>query len=233
MPNFKGTRFNNAHETLIWASKNKNSKPTFHYKTMKNYNDDKQMRSDWNISICSGGERMKTNGEKAHSTQKPQELLYRIILSTSNVGDVILDPFMGSGTTGAAAKLLNRKYIGIEKEAKYIKVAEERINKIKSIKDEDLVYHMEVKKPKVPFGTLIEAGKIKVGEFIYSKDEKYKARVLADASINSDDITGSIHKVSAHIFNKESNNGWTFWYVKRNNKMVSIDELREEYFKNK
>src|SRR3989338_7557505 len=130
MPNFKGTRFNNAHETLIWASKNKNSKYKFHYKSMKAFNDDKQMRSDWYIPICQGEERIRINGEKAHSTKKPEELLYRIILSTSDVGDIILDPFMGSGTTGAIAKLLRRKYIGFEKEAFYIKVGEVIVDKL-------------------------------------------------------------------------------------------------------
>lgn len=230
MPNFKGTRFNNAHETLIWASKNKNSRYTFHYKTMKAFNDDLQLRSDWYIPICNGGERLKDEkGNKLHSTQKPEALLYRIIISTSNPGDVVLDPFMGSGTTGAIAKKLGRNFIGIEKDEKYIKFANERIEKAKPYVNHTLKYPFEAKKPRVPFGTLIENGFIKAGENLYSKNKKYKAEVLANATIVSNGKSGSIHKVSAELLGKTSNNGWTFWYVERNDKLKSIDELRNEY----
>lgn len=201
MPNFKGTRFNNAQETLILASKNQKSKPTFHYKAMKGHNDDKQMRSDWYIPICNGGERIKVNGEKAHSTQKPEALLYRVILSTSNVGDVVLDPFMGSGTTGAVAKKLGRNFIGIERESFYIKVANNRIKKIQTLGNELLEYPSEIKKPKVPFGSLIETSFIKSGDYLYSKDKKHKALILADATLKWNDKVGSIHKISAEIFN--------------------------------
>ncbi|MEM3116470.1 MAG: site-specific DNA-methyltransferase, partial [Candidatus Pacearchaeota archaeon] len=229
MPNFKGTRFNNAHETLIWASKNKDSRYTFHYKTMKAFNDDLQLRSDWYIPICNGGERIRINGEKAHSTQKPEALLYRIIISTSNPNDIILDPFMGSGTTGAVAKKLGRNFIGIEKEESYIKIANERIANVKPYVNQTLTYPFETKKPKVPFGNLIEAGLIKPGEKLFSKDKKYKAEVLANATIVLDNISGSIHSVSAQALGKTSNNGWTFWYVERNNGLKSIDDLRKEY----
>lgn len=230
MPNFKGTRFNNAHETLIWASKEKDSRYTFHYKTMKAFNDDLQLRSDWYIPICNGGERLKDKeGNKVHSTQKPEALLYRIIISTSNPGDVVLDPFMGSGTTGAIAKKLGRNFIGIEKEDKYIKVANERIKNAKPYVHDTLTYPFEAKKPKVPFGNLMENGFIQVGENIYSKDKKHKAKVLANATLISDDKSGSIHKVSAELLGKTSNNGWTFWFVERNDKLKSIDELRDEY----
>ncbi len=229
MPNFKGTRFNNAHETLIWASKSKNAKYTFHYKAMKVLNEDLQMRSDWLLPICQGEERIKVNGEKAHSTQKPAELLYRVILSSSNVGDIVLDPFFGSGTTGAVAKKLGRNFIGIEREEFYIEVAKERIDKVTSIKSELLVHHIEKKKPKVPFGNLIEKGFIEVGEIIYSKDKKFQAQVMADSSLLWQDSCGSIHKISAMILGKESNNGWSFWWVLRENKMISIDVLRDEY----
>jgi len=230
MPNFKGTRFNNAHETLIWAAKSKTTRYTFHYKAMKTFNDDLQMRSDWHIPICSGKERLKVNGQKAHSTQKPAELLLRIILSTSNVGDIILDPFMGSGTTGAVAKRLGRNFIGIEKEEFYVKVATERIEKIKPIKIDYLNYKIEAKPPKVPFGNLIEKGLVKIGERIYSRDRKFSATVSANASIETDEgFVASIHKVSANYLNKRSNNGWKFWYVERNNKLVSIDDLRTQY----
>jgi len=231
MPNFKGTRFNNAQETLIWAAKNQKSKYTFHYKSMKAFGDDKQMRSDWYIPICNGKERIKLNGEKAHSTQKPEALLYRIILSTSNPGEIILDPFMGSGTTGAVAKKLGRNFIGIEKENTYIKIANERIKKVKQIDDKLLSYAIEDKKPKVPFGNLIESGLIKVGDFLYSKDKKQKAKVLANATLEWENKTGSIHKTSATILGKTANNGWTFWFVSQNDKLILIDELRNQYIK--
>ena len=231
MPNFKGTRFNNAHETLIWASKNKDSRYTFHYKTMKAFNDDLQLRSDWYIPICNGGERIRVNGEKAHSTQKPEALLYRIIISTSNPGDIILDPFMGSGTTGAVAKKLGRNFIGIEKEEFYIKIANERIANSKPYIHQTLTYPFEAKKPKIPFGNLIEVGLIKPGEKLISKDKKYTAEVLANATIVSGDVSGSIHSVSAQLLGKTSNNGWTFWFVEKDNNLKSIDELRKEYAK--
>jgi DNA modification methylase len=230
MPNFKGTRFNNAHETLIWASKNKNSKYKFHYKSMKAFNDDKQMRSDWYIPICLGNERIRINGEKAHSTQKPEELLYRIILSSSNVGDIVLDPFIGSGTTGAIAKLLRRKYIGFEKEAFYRKVAEDRIKKIVSVDEDTLLYQIERPKPKVPFGNLIKEDYIKVGEIIVDKLGNNKAKINADGTISNGEV-GSIHSVSAKILGKESNNGWDYWYVIREGKLKSINDLRFQYAK--
>ncbi len=230
MPNFKGTRFNNAHETLIWASKHKDSRYTFHYKTMKAFNDDLQLRSDWYIPICNGGERLKdSEGKKVHSTQKPEALLYRIIISTSNPSDIVLDPFMGSGTTGAIAKKLGRNFIGIEKEENYIKVANERIANAKPYVHQTLTYPFEAKKPKVPFGNLIERGFVKAGEKLFSKDKKLKAEVLANATIVLNDISGSIHSVSAQALGKTSNNGWTFWFVERNNNLKSIDDLRKEY----
>lgn len=187
------------------------------------------MRSDWYIPIRNGDERIKHNGKKAHSTQKPEELLYRIILSTSNVGDLVLDPFMGSGTTAAVAKKLKRNYIGIEKEEFYVKIAKERLEKIKPIEKELLEYPIERPIPKVPFGNLIEKNLIDVGEFLYSKDKKFKAQVLSDASIIFNGEVGSIHKISSLILNKPSNNGWTFWYVERDNELVSIDLIRNEY----
>lgn len=229
MPNFKGTRFNNAHETLIWSTKSQKSKYTFHYHSMKVMNDDLQMRSDWLIPICSGDERIKVNGQKAHSTQKPAELLLRIILSTSNPNDIVLDPFSGSGTTAAVAKRLGRRYIAFEKEASYIEIANERLAKIIPIDKPLLEYKIEKKKPKVPFGSLIERGYIKIGEILYSKKADVQAQVLADSTINYNGEVGSIHKISASILDKTNNNGWDFWYVNRNNKLVSIDELRYAY----
>ena len=230
MPNFKGTRFNNAHETLIWAAKSKDAKYTFHYKAMKAYNDDLQMRSDWYIPICSGKERLKINGKKLHSTQKPQELLFRIILATTNPSDIILDPFMGSGTTGAVAKLLGRNFIGIEKDPVYVREATKRIEQIRPVDIKLLNYKIEQKPPRVPFGSLIEKGLIKIGEKIYSKDKKFSATVLANASVEtSDGFVGSIHKVSAKYLNKQANNGWKFWYVERDGQLISIDDLRNQY----
>ncbi len=231
MPNFKGTRFNNAHETLIWATKSKTSKYTFHYHSMKAMNDDLQMRSDWLIPICQGNERIRINGQKVHSTQKPAELLYRIILATSNPGDIVLDPFSGSGTTAAVAKRLGRNFIAFDKEEFYVKIGTERVEKVIPLAKPYLEYKVEKRKPKVSFGNLIEKGYIKIGEYLYSKDGKYKACVLADASITYNDTAGSIHKISAKILGRDSNNGWTFWYVKRNDKLISIDLLRYEYEK--
>lgn len=231
MPNFKGTRFNNSHETLIWAAKNSKSRYTFHYKSMKIFNDEKQMRSDWYIPICNGGERIYKNGQKAHSTQKPEALLYRIIISTTNPGDIILDPFMGSGTTAAVAKKLQRKYIGIEREAKYIEIAEERLQRIEPITDSLLSYSIENARPKVAFGNLIETGYLVVGEKLYSKDRKYYAKILANGSISWFGEVGSIHSISAKILKKTNNNGWGYWFIERNGMLKSIDDLRTNYFK--
>jgi site-specific DNA-methyltransferase (adenine-specific)/modification methylase len=229
MPNFKGTRFNNAHETMLWATKSEKSKYTFHYHSMKTMNEDLQMRSDWLIPICQGEERIKVNGQKAHSTQKPEELLYRVILSTSNFGDVILDPFSGSGTTAAVAKKLGRNFIAFEREQFYIDVANIRLKEIVPIKENLLEYKVEVKKPKVPFINLMDKNFVKAGDFLFSKDEKLKAQIQADSSLESNGFVGSIHKVSAQLLGKESNNGWTFWYVKQRGKLVSIDDLREQF----
>jgi site-specific DNA-methyltransferase (adenine-specific)/modification methylase len=229
MPNFKGTRFNNAHETLIWATKSKSSSYTFHYHSLKVMNDDLQMRSDWFIPTCKGEERIKVNGQKAHNTQKPAELLYRVILATSNVGDLVIDPFFGSGTTGAVAKLLGRNFIGFEREPFYIEIATDRINKVITLEKPLLEYKIEKKKPKVPFGNLIEKGFVQVGEVLYSKDKKYAATVQADASLIWNENVGSIHKISAIIQNKESSNGWSYWYVLRDGSLLLIDVLRSEF----
>ncbi|HNX88649.1 MAG TPA: site-specific DNA-methyltransferase [Paludibacteraceae bacterium] len=231
MPNFKGTRFNNAHETLIWATKSKSSKFTFHYHSMKVMNDDLQMRSDWVIPICQGNERIKVNGMKAHSTQKPEELLYRVLISSSNPGDVVLDPFSGSGTTAAVAKRLGRRYIAFERDEFYIRVARERLEKITPVDGKITGYPIENRIPKVPFNSLIVEDYIRLGELLYSKDGKVSATVNADGTLLHDGFVGSIHKVSAKILNRSNNNGWSFWYVMRDNKLVSIDTLRYEYEK--
>jgi len=231
MPNFRGTRFNNAHETLIWATKSKESKYTFHYHSLKVFNDDLQMRSDWIIPICQGEERIKVNGKKAHSTQKPEELLYRIIMATSNIGDIVLDPFSGSGTTPAVAKKLGRKFIAFEKDENYVKISNERLEKIEPLKRDLIEYKVEKRLPRIPFGTLVERGLIKPGEFLYSSDLKHKSKVLFDGSIQYKNVVGSIHKISAFILKREKNNGWEFWFVKRKNELVSINELRLKFYR--
>ena len=175
MPNFKGTRFTNAHETLIWASKNKKSKYTFNYQSLKCLNDDLQMRSDWSFPICNGKERLKKNGKKIHSTQKPEALLHRIILATTNKGDAIFDPFLGTGTTAVVAKKLGRKYLGIEKDKKYFDAANERINNTKTIEDNCLdTIQNNKSKPRIPFGSLIEMGIIKPGTMLFDQKKNSK-----------------------------------------------------------
>ena len=196
---------------------------------MKSFNDDLQLRSDWYIPICNGNERIKINGRKAHSTQKPEALLHRIISATSNPGDIVLDPFAGSGTTLAVAKKLGRNFIGIERESFYVDIINRRLDSIKSPDTQNLGYPLEAKKPRVPFGNLIENGYIKSGELLYSKDRKHQARVLSNGTVTVDEICGSIHKVGAELINKPSCNGWTFWYVERDGALVSIDELRERF----
>jgi len=228
MPNFKGTRFTNAHETLIWASKSKRSKYTFNYQSIKCLNDDLQMRSDWLFPICSGKERLKKNGKKIHSTQKPEALLHRIILATTNKNETILDPFLGTGTTAVVAKKLGRKYFGIEKDKKYFEAANERINKTRAIEESSLdTLENNKSKPRVPFGSLVELGIIKPGTCIFDQKKKINAKIMADGSIKYQHNEGSIHKVAAKIIGAESCNGWTYWYYQSGNSLKSIDELRQ------
>lgn len=225
MPNFKGTRFTNAHETLLWASKTELSRPTFHYKTMKAHNEDKQMRSDWYIPICSGRERVRINGEKAHSTQKPLALLRRIITATSNPGDIILDPFLGSGTTAVAAKELGRQYIGIEQDPIYVDVATKRVKATKTLNETIVASNLEIKQPRVAFGVLVDERLLKPGEQVASKDGRYIATITANGSLKSGAIEGSIHKVGALLQQQPSCNGWTFWYYNS----APLDEVRQKY----
>ena len=228
MPNFKGTRFTNAHETLIWASKNKKSKYTFNYQSLKCLNDDLQMRSDWSFPICNGKERLKKNGKKVHSTQKPEALLHRIILAATNKEDLVLDPFLGTGTTAVVAKKLGRKFFGIEKDKKYFKSAFERINKTNVIEDNYLdVIQNNKSKPRVPFGYLIEMGIIKPGTILFDQKKKYNAKIMVDGSLKCKETAGSIHKVAAKIIGVESCNGWTYWHYQSGSTLKPIDELRE------
>ena len=229
MPNFKGTRFTNAHETLIWASKNKKSKYTFNYQSLKCLNDDLQMRSDWILPICNGKERLKKAGKKIHSTQKPEALLHRIILATTNKGDFIFDPFLGTGTTAVVAKKLGRKYFGVEKDKKYFQAAKQRINETLEIKDDYLdILPNNKSKPRVPFGSLIEMGLIKPGTTLFDVKKRYNAKIMVDGSLKCQKAEGSIHKVAAKIIGAESCNGWTYWHYVSGNDLKPIDNLREK-----
>jgi len=230
MPNFRGKRFTNAHETMIWCTKSQKQKSyTFNYDALKVSNDDLQMRSDWLMPICSGKERLKIDGQKAHPTQKPEALLHRVITACSNPGDVILDPFFGSGTTGAVAKRLGRRYIGIEKDAGYAKVAIDRIAKVRKLKAEDLeVTQSKRSLPRVPFGWVVERGLLKPGEVLYDPSRRYSARVRADGSLAAANFNGSIHKVAAELQGAPACNGWTFWCYERRGQLVPIDLLRQQ-----
>ena len=232
MPNFRGTRFTNAHETLIWALRDQGqSKYTFNYDAMKMANDGLQMRSDWTMPLCTGAERLKDeNGDKAHATQKPEALLHRVILASTNPGDVVLDPFFGSGTTGAAAKRLGRNFIGIEREPAYQKLARERIAAVEpAAADELKVTPSKRAAPRVPFGQVVERGLLKAGDKLYCPQNRHVAKVRPDGSIAVSDASGSIHQMGAHVQRAEACNGWTFWRFKtKNGKHVPIDVLRQE-----
>ncbi len=199
--------------------------------TMKGFNDDLQMRSDWLIPICQGSERVKEKGRKAHSTQKPEELLYRIILATSNPGDLVLDPFAGSGTTAAVSKKLGRNFIGFERELSYVNLARERVGKITPLNKSLLEYRTERRRPRIPFGNLVAAGQIRVGERLWSADRKFSAEVQADASLLCNNMTGSIHSVGTLVSGREATNGWSYWYAERDGMLVCIDDLRKEFRK--
>lgn len=234
MPNFRGRRFTNAHETMIWASKSENSKYRFNYDAMKALNEDLQMRSDWTIPLCTGGERLKNaDGKKAHPTQKPEALLHRVIMSSTEMGDVVLDPFFGTGTTGAVAKKLGRDFIGIERESEYIAHAEARIKAIKAGDDETLLKPIEKRaEPRVPFGQVIEQGLLQPGAVLFDHTRRYSARVRADGNLmarnHTGDHKGSIHKVGAALQGLPSCNGWTFWHFENKGKSWPIDVLRQE-----
>ncbi|MFK4873278.1 site-specific DNA-methyltransferase [Novosphingobium sp. ZW T3_23] len=230
MPNFKGTRFTNAHETLIWASMGEKSKYTFNYRAMKTLNDELQMRSDWVLPICNGAERLKKGGRKVHPTQKPESLLYRVMLATTNAGDVVLDPFFGTGTTGAVAKRLGREWIGCEREGDYREAALERIEMALPL-DERALKTMQSKRtaPKVAFGTLIETGWIKPGTKLTDKKGRFEAIVRADGSLVCGSENGSIHGLGKELQGAPSCNGWTFWHLEHEGKVKPIDAIRQLY----
>ena len=229
MPNFRGKRLTNAHETLIWASRDEGSKYTFNYEALKSLNEGIQMRSDWVLPICTGHERLKNDeGDKAHPTQKPESLLHRLLVGTTNAGDVVLDPFFGTGTTGAVCKMLGRDFIGIEREEAYRKVAEKRLDRVRRFDKSALeVSTSKRSEPRVPFGQLVERGMLRPGEVLTSMNGK-TAKVRADGTLVASDVKGSIHQVGAALEGAPSCNGWTYWQYKRDGKQVPIDLLRQQ-----
>jgi modification methylase len=245
MPNFRGVRFTNAHETLIWAQKIKGQKYTFNYHTMKTLNDGKQMRSDWDIPesnseipttnwkipIASGRERIKVDNQTLHPTQKPEALLYKIIQSTSKPGDIVLDPFFGSGTTGAIAKKLHRNWIGIENDINYINAASQRIQSIKETPFDESIYKTKPRNQqfKIPFGNLLTLGLIVPGEKLYLDKTDFQATVLSDGNILSGELEGSIHNVASTLLGARCN-GWVNWkYLDRSDSQIkTIDNLRKQ-----
>lgn len=235
MPNFRGTRFQSATETLIWAKKEKDQKKYFfNYHAMKNLNEEKQMQNVWHIPLCTGSERVKVNGKKGHSTQKPEQLLYRVILSSSEPEALVLDPFMGSGTTAAVAKKLGRRFIGFEKESSYVSMAVKRLEEISPtlFSTEVLVTPSRRTQPKVKFSALVESGLLPPGTRLYSRNRRHQAVVKADSFIMTDKGTGSIHKVGALVQNIAACNGWDFWFFEDDSgTLLSIDVLRQQYIK--
>ena len=231
MPNFRGVRFTNAHETLIWAQKERGASYTFNYHALKTLNEGLQMRSDWYLALCGGKERLRVNGEKVHATQKPEALLYRVVAASSNPGDAVLDPFFGTGTTGAVAKALHRHWIGIEREARYVELARERIQAVVPGDYEPAVFETPDprKRKRVPFGLLVEHGLLAPGQALYfGKRGEVQARVLADGSIEYNGQRGSIHQVARSI-RQTPCNGWELWHYQdpENGKRRPIDHLRK------
>ncbi len=230
MPNFRGTRFTNAHETLIWASQGEKAKYHFNYRAMKTLNDELQMRSDWVLPICNGSERLKEGGTKVHPTQKPESLLYRVLLATTERGDVVLDPFFGTGTTGAVAKRLGREWIGCEREGVYRNAALKRIDKELSL-DESALTTMQSARtaPKVAFGALVENGYLKPGTEVFDKKRRWIATVRADGSLAHGKQTGSIHGLGKDLQGAPSCNGWSFWHYEDGDDVKPIDAARQLY----
>jgi site-specific DNA-methyltransferase (adenine-specific) len=234
MPNFHGMRFTNAHETLLWAQKIKGAHYTFNYQAMKSLNDDLQMRSDWELPLCKGPERVRLNGEKAHSTQKPEALLYRVLSSSSKPGDVVLDPFFGSGTTGVIAKKLHRKWIGIERDPDYIQLARQRIDTVHAgeYSEDMFISPSKRQRPRVSFGTLLQNGYVKVGQELYFKKTNQVAIILADGRLQLGEMTGTIHTLGRELLGAPCN-GWEYWFhledVSR--EKLPLNDLREKYLK--
>ena len=229
MPNFRGRRFTNAHETLLWCARSRDASYTFNYQSMKAVNDGVQMRSDWLLPLCGGAERLKRDGRKAHPTQKPEGLLHRVLLATTKPGDLVLDPFFGTGTTGAVAQRLGRRWIGIERDAEYAALARERLASVTPLAAEDLETTPEKHEmPRIPFGTLIERGLLKPGEILVDARRRWTAKVRPDGTVISADAKGSIHQVAAEVQGAPACNGWEFWHVVRKGDLIPIDALRQQ-----
>jgi modification methylase len=228
MPNFRGRRFTNAHETMLWCGRSSESRYTFNYKSMKGLNEDLQMRSDWLIPLCGGPERLKRDGRKAHPTQKPEALLHRVLLASTKPGDLVLDPFFGTGTTGAVAKRLGRRFIGVERDAEYAEIARERIAAVVPAARNLVDAPAERDEPRIPFGTLVERGLLKPGTVLFDARRRWTAKVRADGTLISADSRGSIHQVGAEVQGAPACNGWSFWHYEVKGKPVPIDLLRQK-----
>ncbi len=231
MPNFRGRRFTNAHETMIWASKGPTAKSyTFNYDALKAGNEDCQVRSDWFLPICTGGERLKdADGRKTHPTQKPEALLARVLLSASNPGDLVLDPFFGSGTTGAVARRLRRKFIGIERDTTYAAAARARIDAVEPLPADALALAPAKRsEPRVAFASVVEMGLLAPGTVLMDEKRRYKATIRADGALSLNQIVGSIHKIGALAQGLPACNGWTFWHFETKDGLKSIDTLRAQ-----
>lgn len=228
MPNFRGRRFTNAHETLIWCARGQDSRPTFNYEAMKGLNEDLQMRSDWLLPVCTGAERLKDDdGHKAHPTQKPQALLHRILLATTRPGDTVLDPFFGTGTTGAVAKQLGRHFVGIERDPGYVALARARIAAVEPAPAETLALQQKRDEKRIPFGTLVERGLLKPGEVLSDASGRWTAKIRADGTLISAEARGSIHQVGAQVQGAPACNGWQFWHYHAQGRRLPIDLLRQ------
>ncbi len=230
MPNFRGTRFTNAHETLIWAARSQKSRVTFNYEALKQANDDTQMRSDWLFPLCTGAERLKDeNEDKVHPTQKPEALLHRVLNATTKPGDVVLDPFFGTGTTGAVARKLGRHFIGIEREDAYVAAALKRIARTRPLSPAALETAVPRRAaPRVAFGSLVEMGLIAPGTTLVDQRRRHAALVRADGSLASGPHSGSIHRVGALVQGAEACNGWTFWHTEQAGRLTPIDSFRAD-----
>jgi modification methylase len=228
MPNFRGRRFTNAHETLIWAGRERDSRYRFNYQAMKALNDDLQMRSDWLIPLCTGEERLRNqHGLKLHPTQKPEALLHRVLLASTSPGDIVLDPFLGTGTTAAVAKRLHRHFIGIERHPAYAEAAIGRVRRTRAAPQGGFaIAPTKRDAPRIPFGSLVERGVIAPGTRLFDRLRRVTAVVGADGTLASGEIRGSIHKVGASVQNAPSCNGWTFWHFERDGALVPLDVLR-------
>lgn len=228
MPNFRGRRFTNAHETLIWCAREKTSRYRFNYEAMKALNEGLQMRSDWLLPICGGQERLREDGRKLHPTQKPEALLYRVILAATQPGDLVLDPFFGTGTTGAVAKKLGRDFIGIEKDANYADIARKRIAAVIPVAEAELL-HTPSKRdaPRIPFGSLVERGLLAPGDTLFDAQQRFHAKIRSDGDLAFMNQRGSIHQIGALVQGSQSCNGWTFWHYESKQGPTPIDALRQ------